>query len=236
MADSDRPVLGLHIDGQIETKQIEVDLSYWEQLRELQVFVYTDMAMLGSRTPLPSLKRPIRLRAVLAAYACELFNLEASEYPRGPQLRHWLEKLADRTRRRVMDSVAQIEQRAELTLNSLTYHNVNVSEMNATIDEALRPLIDEQLRKSAANPAPSSTDAIPSSNREHIDRFILKMAQEGAKVKRKDIWRAAGYKDATEFERFQCGDDRNRAAVSAFRRILGLEPQDFLKLLKPERD
>jgi hypothetical protein len=62
------------------------------------------------------------------------------------------------------------------------------------------------------------------------------MAQAGTKVKRKDIWLVAGYKDPTEFERFQRGDNRNQSATSTFNRVLGMEPQDFLKLLKHKRD
>ena len=130
MADPDRPVLGLHIDGEIETKQIEVDASHWDQLRELQVFMYADAMELTSLTPLPSSRRPIRLRAVLASYACALFNLKAGEYPHTPRLKHWLEKLAERTRRRVMDAVAQLENAAQLSLKSLAYHNVKVTEMS----------------------------------------------------------------------------------------------------------
>jgi AraC-like DNA-binding protein len=157
MADSDRPNLGLHVYGEIETKQIAVDASHWEQLRELQVFLYFETLSLGSPTPtLPPAKRPIRLRAVLASYASALFVLEASEYPRNPRLKHWLEKLADRTRVRVMDAVARLESGSGINhFSSLSYHDVKVTEMSATIDQTLRPLIEEHLRKQAIPGVPS---------------------------------------------------------------------------------
>jgi hypothetical protein len=57
------------------------------------------------------------------------------------------------------------------------------------------------------------------------------MAASGLKIKRKDIWQVAGYEDRTEFERFQRGEERNRAASMNFNRILNLESADFRKLL-----
>jgi hypothetical protein len=158
MADSDRPDLGLQVDGEIETKQIAVDATHWEQLRELQVFMYADAAFLGSKG-LPPAKRPIRLRAILASYASALFNVEASEYPRTPRLKHWLAKLAHRTRLRVTGAVAQLESGAQLNLSSIAYHNVTIWEMNETIDSALRPLIENYLHKTAVIDSPSETIA-----------------------------------------------------------------------------
>jgi hypothetical protein len=94
--------------------------------------------------------------------------------------------------------------------------------------------------KSESPPIPDTkptdqAETIELTNRERIDRFILKMAQAGTKVKRKDIWLVAGYKDPTEFERFQRGDNRNQSAASTFNRVLGMAPQDFLRLLQQKR-
>ncbi len=92
--------------------------------------------------------------------------------------------------------------------------------------------------KATVSPAlPSYTDAsdpkeITPSNRDRIEKFILKMADSGAKITRKKIWLTAGYRDATEFERFQRGSARNRAASAAFNRILSMEADSFLELLK----
>ncbi len=70
------------------------------------------------------------------------------------------------------------------------------------------------------------------SNRQRIDGFILKMANAGLKVKRKDIWQVANYTDRTDCERFQRGTSRNKAAATTFNRVLSMAPEDFSKLMK----
>ena len=66
-----------------------------------------------------------------------------------------------------------------------------------------------------------------------IDAFIGKLAEAGRKITRKDIWTAAGYEGATEFERFQRSDVRTtRSAAAAFNRVLNMEPKDFIQLLE----
>jgi len=65
-----------------------------------------------------------------------------------------------------------------------------------------------------------------------VEALISKVAAEGRKITRKDIWTVAGYKDATEFERFQRGDARTtRSAALAFNRVLDMVPIDFIQLL-----
>jgi DNA-binding transcriptional regulator YiaG len=59
-----------------------------------------------------------------------------------------------------MDAVARLENAAHLSLKSLAYHNVKVTEMSETIDDALRALIEDQLRKSAAADSPSPPETI----------------------------------------------------------------------------
>lgn len=81
----------------------------------------------------------------------------------------------------------------------------------------------------------SAKESAPPTNRERIESFILKMADSGMKITRKNIWIAAGYKDPTEFERFQRGSDRNRAAIATFNRILCMEPGAFSRILKQKR-
>jgi hypothetical protein len=70
----------------------------------------------------------------------------------------------------------------------------------------------------------------PQTNRERIDAFIQRLKDAGVTVKRKDIWVAAGYKDPTEFERFQRGTTANKAAIATFNRILGMAHSDFKRL------
>jgi hypothetical protein len=69
--------------------------------------------------------------------------------------------------------------------------------------------------------------------RERVEAFMNKMQEHGNPITKSDIWRVAGYHDATEFERFQRGDDRTTAGSrSKFDRILGLDAQDFMKRLE----
>jgi len=232
MADLDRPNLGLRVYTEIEAKQTEIDTKYWRQLRELQVFIGADTLEFGFLNPQqPPPKLPMYVLSVLADYAVELFTVESNSYPRDPRLKNDLENLGMRVRRRVMDAVTLLESNG---LNSLRYHNVKISDMSAAIDEALRRPAEDRLRlQSVPEGASSTLDAKeePSSPRQRIERFILRMAASGTKVKRKDIWRAAGYKNPTEFERFQRGDARNKSAISNFNRVLKMKPQDFLELL-----
>jgi hypothetical protein len=83
-----------------------------------------------------------------------------------------------------------------------------------------------------AGPPVNKPNANGADRRATIDAFISKLAEAGREVTRKDIWIAAGYKDATEFERFQRGDSRTtRSAAAAFNRVLALQPKSFIELL-----
>ena len=65
-----------------------------------------------------------------------------------------------------------------------------------------------------------------------IDAFIVRLSEAGRKISRKDIWTAAGYKGATEFQRFQRSDTRKtKSAAKAFDRILNMGTVDFIALL-----
>ncbi|MCC6344276.1 MAG: hypothetical protein IT166_18895 [Bryobacterales bacterium] len=89
---------------------------------------------------------------------------------------------------------------------------------------------------SALNFSPASTpDEVPSGNRAKVDAFISKVKREtGHCIKRKDIWRVAGYKDSTEFERFQREDPKTTfTAKRNFDKVLQKTSTDFLKLATP---
>ena len=65
-----------------------------------------------------------------------------------------------------------------------------------------------------------------------IDAFIAKVTDAERKITRKDIWTVAGYKDKTEFARFQRGDTKTtKAAAITFNRVLNMNPDDFRRLL-----
>jgi hypothetical protein len=85
----------------------------------------------------------------------------------------------------------------------------------------------------AGRPAPADGDSSTTADpRVLIDSFIEKVAMAGRKITRRDIWMAAGYKDGTEFERFQRGSSRStKSAAANFQRVLKLQPEDFLRLL-----
>lgn len=155
MDDLDRPTFGLYVDEEIEAALHEVDTSYFKQLREMQVFIYADVAPLGFLNPqAPSPKRPARVRAILDSYARALFHGEAKKYPRDPRLPRWLRMLAERTQRRVMDTVAKLEAGR---LNSLTYHGDTVSHMSETVDEAIRRTLEDYLQGLASDAHPQET-------------------------------------------------------------------------------
>jgi hypothetical protein len=83
----------------------------------------------------------------------------------------------------------------------------------------------------------SETAIAPQNRRVAIDTFLQGILEHGTKATRRDIWRVAGYKDATEFERFQRGaSPPNHAAVAAFSRILNMKAEAFVRILKKQRE
>ena len=62
-----------------------------------------------------------------------------------------------------------------------------------------------------------------------VDKFIASvLTATGRKITRKNIWSAAGYKDRTEFQRFQKGVRASQSAIAAFGRVLSKTPDAFL--------
>lgn len=85
---------------------------------------------------------------------------------------------------------------------------------------------------SARQSKPKPTD-LTDSRRAEVDAFIAKLAEDGRKINRKDIWIVAGYANATEFQRFQRGSARTtKSAAENFTRILKMKPDDFVRLLE----
>jgi hypothetical protein len=89
---------------------------------------------------------------------------------------------------------------------------------------------------------PTRTDAGPADNEANgsgagrhaaVNAFMSKvLSRTGRKIARRQIWTAAGYKTATEFERFQRGDIRaTKGATEVFNRFLNMKPEDFIALL-----
>ena len=79
-----------------------------------------------------------------------------------------------------------------------------------------------------------ASDHIP--RRQRIEAFIQKMLADGHRINKKDIWLVAGYKDPTEFERFQREDARATAgSIAKFNRVLNMSPDRFIETLAKQR-
>jgi hypothetical protein len=97
----------------------------------------------------------------------------------------------------------------------------------------LRKLLecDEELARSDAKGKISTQNGM--SNRDRVQAFIENMQSHGHHVTKTDIWRVAGYRDATEFQRFQRDDERTTpGSEGKFDRILKLTPQEFIQRLQ----
>ena len=80
--------------------------------------------------------------------------------------------------------------------------------------------------------AAGETNGIGTGRRGEIDAFISTLTYAGRKISRKNLWTVAGYRNPTEFQRFQRGDARaTQSATTAFNRILRMSPDEFIRLL-----
>ena len=111
-------------------------------------------------------------------------------------------------------------------------------------DQTLRPTQQDESdaeEEPAFGDEPATPAAVADGNEQLdlsaiVDTFLERCNQEpdlDEKIIRKHIWRAVGHKHARQFQYWQSGsdkatdeDDRN------FRRILSMEPRDFIALLK----
>jgi DNA-binding transcriptional ArsR family regulator len=139
MDNLDRPNLGPQAYEEIDVALHEVDKTYWDKLRKMQVGLGFTINIFEAHPTPP--KRPLRLRDILRSYAQELFSTEANEYPQHSQLQHWRLKLTERVSKRVMDSVQKIEDKG-MTISTLDYHGLTQSQMRDIVDEALQEIIE----------------------------------------------------------------------------------------------
>jgi hypothetical protein len=78
----------------------------------------------------------------------------------------------------------------------------------------------------------SDTDATSTPVQRQVNEFIARVGKAGRKISRADIVLVAGYKDKTEFVRFQSGSSRaTPTAKSNFNRVLRMSAVDFLAQL-----
>ena len=92
---------------------------------------------------------------------------------------------------------------------------------------------DDDTEPSGTESADAAGAAEAERRRAAIDGFMAAVAEKtGRKITRKDIWTVAGYKDPTEFERFQRDNPRTtKSATIAFNRILRMTPANFVEML-----
>jgi|GEM_PF-3687192 len=225
-----RPPLAPLVADEISQSMDEIDRRYWPQIIGFRVarFIPPDI-------PVPR-QRPYQLLELFKSYAKELYEAEASQYEPFRASRMyvtWLANLNNRIAVRLQEVYKHLDESDPDFL--LGYHGISNLRIDADAREAMFKLGNQYTQ----GPAPSIIPVPPQvssgqqpGNRERIEKFILKMTASGLKVKRKDIWQTAGYQDRTEFERFQRGDERNKAASLNFNRIINLELDDFRKQIE----
>jgi len=91
--------------------------------------------------------------------------------------------------------------------------------------------------KSAPEPIRNSEPrSILAQPRAAVDAFIARIREKtGREITRKDIYTAAGYKDRTQFERFQSGKRCTNAAKENFIRVMNLDPTGFFRELEKKK-
>ncbi|MGA2117525.1 MAG: hypothetical protein ABSH56_22530 [Bryobacteraceae bacterium] len=100
----------------------------------------------------------------------------------------------------------------------------------------LRELPPETISADSAQ-GECTTDTTPKERqvteaRAQVDRFIESvLTATGRRITRTDIWRVAGYKEATQFERFQKNRRASSGSIIKFNGILKLKPSEFLARL-----
>lgn len=78
----------------------------------------------------------------------------------------------------------------------------------------------------------NGTDGNGEDRRAAIEAYIEEVVRKtGRRITRTDIWRVAGYTEATQFERFQRGKGASVGSIAKFTRILNLSPAEFLQRL-----
>ncbi len=255
MSEFYRPPLHPITCEEIDMLLHKIDQQYWPVIAKMKVAKFIPLSI-----PVPP-QAPLHLLDTLNLYARDLFTSEADYYEQfhnDGRYPAWLSKLMGRVVTRVLNAVDKIEQGDSVLgnlISTLAYHGITQPQMEKTLRESLGELTNRYTQRDSGPQVQTNTlkgetakiaepqargiedsqdDTIksPLGNRERIDKFILKMATSGLEIKRKDIWRAAGYKDRTEFERFQRGEEHNKSASLSFNRLLNLEPDNFRELLK----
>jgi lambda repressor-like predicted transcriptional regulator len=140
MPNRDRPDLGLHVRAQLEQDLLEIDKRYWKQLQgmlmpESRVESVASVIQKGPRLP-----RPEHLALIIHQYTQTVFYVEASKYPKtGPVLERWLNSLAMRVRKRIVERVSEVE----LSERSMTLsgHGLQGMQLRRVVRNALKEML-----------------------------------------------------------------------------------------------
>jgi hypothetical protein len=153
-------------------------------------------------------RQPIALFSLLKRHAVNLFRCEHAHYPRNGEL-SCRDALARRIEELIMDVIRRFEKPYR---GSLQFH-ASLDEMRAAVREGLADLVN-------GVPQPIDTPTEPD-RRALVDSYIqAELLRTGKRTTRTAIWKAAGYKSASEFERWQRRDSLgSKAADRNFTRI-----------------
>ena len=131
---------------------------------------------------------------------------------------------------RKLDSAIRSLKSKKRRLREITSHD---AEWKALIGKTPEPRQGEELQPLGQLSDPASAE---NHTRQRIQAFIEKTRDAGHRIKKTNIWQVAGYKDRTEFERFQREDKRaTSGSKSKFNRVLNMSPEMFMRKLANQR-
>lgn len=101
----------------------------------------------------------------------------------------------------------------------------------------LGPITDEEVAAyQSIDERDPQISTSPLSNRQRIEAFINRIFEtKDQRITRTDIWVLAGYKEATQFERFQREAKVSKASKANFDRVLNMSPEEFIERLDRKR-
>jgi hypothetical protein len=101
-------------------------------------------------------------------------------------------------------------------------------------DEHLRRVLGHRASFWQRRSQPEAEDSARGDDDVHarVNAFLTSvLAETGRTITRKDIWKVAGYTEATQFERFQRKKNVSRRSAIRFNQILELSPATFMERL-----
>lgn len=168
-----------------------------------------------------------RALRTLRTYAIKIFEIQSTYYFSLPE--------ADQTWAETIESDVALSVSGLLSGSLLIFQEDIRVELIQTIEEHRKKWKPPLLNRAVANQTASSAsgDDCARRRRASVDSLISKTLAIGTKIHRNDIWKIAGYINASEFERYQRCDKRaTKTAIRAFDEVLALTPEEFLNRLK----